>query len=271
MSPKKDIQALVEEKNREGLLAALRNPGDAGLRAQAARGLADLHETEAVESLIRSTLEDPDPVVRAAAGKALEEILGTQTAANAVAVFRSATPAGNEPWLVEPEAEDHEAPLITGAVEWERSDVAGLTAVLYNEHDPQLRRKAIRALAEVHDSQAINTLADTALWDEDPQVSAAAKSVLEEIYGSDLAEFLEAHQEAVAGVPLKETEGEDEYLSYQEDSNKLFSHLARRTSPFQTKNTSPPVIQEDNPARMLIPFLLLVLVAAAVILYLIAR
>ena len=55
MLRKPNVEELRKEKDLQGLMEALRYPGSARIRAQAAQALGQLNNSLAVESLIRST------------------------------------------------------------------------------------------------------------------------------------------------------------------------------------------------------------------------
>ena len=86
MPRKPDVEELSKDKDLEGLLHALRFPGSALIRAQAAQALGQLNDSLAVESLIRSMRLDPVAEVQAAARQALEEMFGT-TAQNVIQAY----------------------------------------------------------------------------------------------------------------------------------------------------------------------------------------
>ena len=48
------IRSMLADRDLNALVAALRSPSDAGLRAQAARALGELGDIDATESLIRA-------------------------------------------------------------------------------------------------------------------------------------------------------------------------------------------------------------------------
>ena len=72
------VQRLKEDHDLEGLVSALRYQGDPILRGDAAVALGELDDLEAVEFLIRSFLEDPDPTVQKAARAALDSLVGSE-------------------------------------------------------------------------------------------------------------------------------------------------------------------------------------------------
>ncbi len=223
MPRKPDVEELRKDKDLEGLLKALRYPGNPLIRAQAAQALGQLNNSLAIESLIRSTQLDPVVEVQAAARQALEEMFGTN-ARNVIQAYPIY--ADEKPWIVEKEAvdpveeleseekdewsegededqddedpddEDRDAKGSEDDDEtedgWTADDLGPLITILRSERDPRLRLRAARALGKLGatNMHAVEALAATALWGEKPSVRAAALQALVKIYGDEDADRL---------------------------------------------------------------------------------
>jgi len=224
MPRKPDVEALLKDKDLEGLMQALRYPGSPLTRAQAAQALGQLNNSLAVESLIRATQLDPVAEVQAAARQALEDMFGNnaQNVIQAYPIY-----ADEEPWIVEKEAVDPVEKLESEEEEdgwsegeeddqededqdeedqdegesgdaeevendWTTDDLGPLITILRSERDPRLRLRAARALGKLGASNmhAVEALAATALWGEKPSVRAAALQALVKNYGDEDTEHL---------------------------------------------------------------------------------
>ncbi len=157
----KQISWLKDAHDLPGLEKALRHPGDPILRREAAEALGELDNLEAVEMLIRSTLEDPDPDVQKAARSALDDLIGSD-AKPAIASYRSA-PA-DDAWLAENSADadedriDEEKTSPAGrkiSRLKEDHDLTGLEKALRNPGSPDLLRQAALALGQLNDLDAV--------------------------------------------------------------------------------------------------------------------
>ncbi|NPV75783.1 MAG: HEAT repeat domain-containing protein [Anaerolineae bacterium] len=264
MSSKQKIQSLIDARDMEGLIRALRHPTNPETRAQAAKGLAILQDVSAAQSLIRSTLEDPDETVRKAASLALTELLGSQIAKNALDAFSLSSP-DEHPWVTEQDPPITEA----GTTDWRLEDIEGLIAVLTNEPSSELKLKAIRALRDVHNTHALDVLAMTALWDEDNRVQQAARETLEGFYGDELPTVLESFR-------LSEADQEEEEEEFEEDLNTLQGMEEPPSSSYhplqrQNKTSLSPTIQEDDPARKFLLLLAILVILAGIFFLVISR
>jgi HEAT repeat protein len=252
-----DLDAFIDEDDLEGLVACLRHPRLPGLRTAAAEALGELGETEAVEPLIRSHLEDPEPEVRQAAYSALDLICGANTSL-AISAYRSGPPPRDE-WLEEPdpavvEINEEEEPgpgsLSTGddmqpgdplsgresapppGGPFSKTDINGLMAVLAGEPDLKLRLKAIQALQQVQDSRAVDILAYAALRSDVPALRKAA-------------EILKNYRESEDQDGSPEDEEDD---SGEEDSRPVEPARSQPGSAYSGVLPSQPgsVIQEEH-------------------------
>lgn len=263
MSSQSKIQSLIDARDVKGLIRALRHPADAGIRAEAAKGLAMLQDASTAESLIRSTLEDPDETVRKAASLALAELLGSQTAQNALDAF-SFSSLDEHPWIAEQD------PSAAGAdtTGWRLEDIGGLIAVLTNEPGSELKLKAIRALRDVHNTHALDVLAMTALWDEDDRVRQAARETLEGFYGDELPAVLEGFRSSEAEQEEEEEGFEGDFDAFQEMEERPSSSYHPQQ---QSKTGFPPTIQEDDPGRKFLFLFVILAVIAGIIFLILAR
>ena len=234
MPRKPDVEALLKDKDLEGLMQALRYPGSPLTRAQAAQALGQLNNSLAVESLIRATQLDPVSEVQAAARQALEDMFGNnaQNVIQAYPIY-----ADEEPWIVEKKVNDPVEALEIEAEEdeedegededlneedqddvdqdeeeaedadeaeggWTADDLGPLITILRSEPNPRLRLRAARALGKLGatNMHAVEALAVTALWGERPSVRAAALQALVKIYGDeDTDRLLDAFREMQHG------------------------------------------------------------------------
>ncbi len=241
-------------------MKALRFAGDAEIRAQAVLSIISFSDANTAEDLIRSALEDSDEGVRQIARQALNDLLGKETARNAVDAFKK-TDAEDEPWLID-EWEDEKSGS-GGSEAWSTADIHGLIAVLTNEPKSEMRLKAIEVLKDLHNTRALEALATTALWDEDDKVKLAAREALEGIYGDQLAEVLEYFQSPEQEEEADEDEAEEEETDGQADSAPLWQG--------QIKIPPSPTIQEDNPGKRFLAILFILLIAAALVFFFVLR
>lgn len=267
MPVKPEIQPMISARDVEGLIRALRYPADAEVRAHAAKGLAALHDTRATESLIRSTLEDPDEAVQKAASQALAELLGSQTAQNALDAF-FIEGSDDRPWISEQEQPDSDTEVAHTATGWRLEDIGGLIAVLTNEPSSELKIKAIRALRDVHNTRALDVLGLTALWDEDERVQQAARETLEGFYGDELPAVLESLRSAESDQTEDEQEFEEGFDPFQGAKDRRPSAYDPHQQP---KTGFSPAVQEDDPARKFLLLLLILAVIAGIVFFFLFR
>ena len=288
------IRSLKADGDLDGLVGWLRDPMDPMVREEAALALGELGNLDVTESLIRSHLEDPNEEVRKIARQALESLVGSQTDL-AIAAYRSG-PVETDPWLVdysdhaEEESDDEEnweemagddlmenlaaegdelrpeLEVDPERAQWDRQNLDGLIAVLRNENDPTLRLRAIQALQHSSNIHAISFLAQTALYNDDPDLRAAAQSALEARFGDDAPGIIEGYREADLNKELLADEDEevDEEEEEPEESGSPFQQ-----SPSFQEYPQPQVIREDAMNwRLILAAGLVVLGVAAIILLL---
>jgi HEAT repeat protein len=184
-----NFDRLIEDRNVAGLVSALRRAGDADLREAAARCLGTLGEMEAVESLIRSCIEDPDLRVKKAARTALDLLVGGVAG---LAISSYGTPPGDE-WLeeIEPEeeAEDSEEDQEPYEEDLEtfiqEDDLEGLVACLRMPDLADFRKAAAVALGELGDQEAVEALIRSNLEDPDAEVRQAAFEAINLLSGGN--------------------------------------------------------------------------------------
>ncbi len=286
--PHSELPILNDDLHR--LLRALRLPGKPAMRAKAAQALGELGDLEAVESLVRSTLEDPEESVQTAAYDALTQLLGN-TADSAITSYRAAPPAADA-WI-EPtpagelskeaqDSQDSEDAGMTGEEKhWEAEEMDGLLAVLRSNASEEVRLRAITALKTCGDARAADALADVARWGEGETVRRAAKDALEDLVGENLTEVLPAVPEDEYDDEEEEEDGdqEDEDDLDSDDSGEEDStdeNESEDSSAYQPVSASDafpdsPLIQEGNPAIKWLLILVLILVVAAIVLYFISH
>ena len=301
MPRKPDVEELRKDKDLEGLMAALRYPGSASIRAQAAQALGQLNNSLAVESLIRFMRLDPAAEVQVMARQALEEMFG----ANAQNVIRAYPIYPDEaPWIVEttagvPEADtefeaegdeeeqdeedqDEEEPdeQENG---WTADDLGPLVTVLRSERDPRMRLRAARALGQLGATNihAVEALSATALWGERPSIRAAALQALVKIYGDEETDrLLETFQEMHSLQPdsqaeLEADQGEEDEIEEEPEEEPETDPTARWNTQFQripqpiSYSQHEPVIRDEGAGRLRqvvwIGIILLVVLALVVV------
>jgi HEAT repeat protein len=269
---KPDVEELRKDRDLEKLMAVLRYPADAQVRAQAARALGELNDSQAVESLIRSTQLDPSAEVQSAARSALEEMFGNR-AASIIAAYPIYQ--DEEPWIAAAqndgdEEDDQEEDIEDDEVKetqeddapddsegWDMDDLGPLVTILRGERDPHLRLKAARALGKLgsNNIHAVEALAVTALWGESPSVRAAALQALVKIYGDEEAEqVINTFREMQTGQAEPETaqeEGEEELDEETEenDASQWDRQPQALPQPIPYSQTEP-VIRDEGAGRL---------------------
>jgi hypothetical protein len=236
MPYKPNIRRLVDDRDMDGLITALRYPDNPEIRVRAARALGQIGNVKTVESLIRSHLQDPDPGAQQAALDALHQIIGSEAE---LAISAYVLP--EETWIEEnnvsseqsqedlkgsdsgeeksPLEEDEESEddleeeseedldeegqeesveqgLETGEISWGENDIQALVALIRLDHSRNKRIKAIQALSHIPNTRAIDALASIALWSEERRLREAAREALSGIYGDSLDEVLQSYRQA---------------------------------------------------------------------------
>ena len=276
MPRKPNVEELRKDKDLEGLMYALRYPGSALMRAQAAQALGQLNDSVAVESLIRSMRLDPAIEVQVMARQALEEMFG----ANAQNVIQAYPIYPDEaPWIVEttagvPEADtefeaegDEESDQDEEEQDdeepdeqengWTSDDLGPLVTVLRSERDPRLRLRAARALGKLGatNMHAVEALAATALWGEGPSIRAAALQALVKIYGDEETDrLLETFQEMHSLQPdsqaaLEADQGEEEIEEEPEEEPEKDTS-AQGLPPPIPYSQHEPVIRDEGAGHL---------------------
>ena len=206
-----NIELMKEQSNIDGLLQSLRYRPDASIRAEAARALgSDTDWLEASEGLIYAYLSDPDVQTRRAARDALDELLGTGRADDAIASYRESAP-GEDEWLLDRlndelvqylDDDGAETGFARGSTESSQPDLYlqpdsqitdGLIKILRHHPNLTMRLSAVEKLGQAPSMNAIDALAESCLFEEQPEVKAASRRVLLNIFGSELDSILEAY------------------------------------------------------------------------------
>jgi hypothetical protein len=272
MPRKPDVEELRKDKDLEGLMDALRYPGSALIRAQAAQALGQLNDSLAVESLIRSMRLDPAAEVQVMARQALEEMFG----ANAQNVIQAYPIYLDEaPWIVETTAgvletdTEFEAEGDEGSDQdegeqdeeepdkqengWTADDLGPLVTVLRSERDPRLRLRAARALGELGATNihAVEALAATALWGEVPSIRAAALQALVKIYGDEetdllLGTFQEMHSLQPDPQAALDADQDEEEIEGEPEKDTF----AQGLPPPIPYNQHEPVIRDEGAGHL---------------------
>jgi HEAT repeat protein len=276
MPRKPNVEELRKDKDLEGLMDALRYPGSALIRAQAAQALGQMNDSLAVESLIRSMRLDPAIEVQVMARQALEEMFG----ANAQNVIRAYPIYPDEaPWIVETTAGVPEADIefeAEGDEEsdqdeeeqddeepdeqengWTADDLGPLVTVLRSERDPRLRLRAARALGELGatNMHAVEALAATALWGERPSIRAAALQALVKIYGDEetdrlLETFQEMHSLQPDSQAALETDQGEEEIEEEPEEEPEKDTSAQGLPPPIPYSQHEPVIRDEGAGHL---------------------
>lgn len=247
MSPQKSgyadiIHILLQEKDRAGLSALLRQPQQPELRAQAALALSELGDFDLTELLVRAAHEDPEAAVRAAAHQALTALFGS-TANSVMASYPGSGAA--DPWL-------QEAPEdITDDLEMNEDELEGFVRIARSEGNVRLRLQAIRVLGHSLSPNITDTLVNLVLYGGESAVCAAARQALESLHGERASEIIENYRSAA----LEEARAdgtEDQLLEEMdlgeeadpaEDETEPAAQAARPASPY-TAAAAEPVTQE---------------------------
>jgi HEAT repeat protein len=204
------IELLKAVQDLDSLVSALRSPHSARLRAAASQALGEMGDIRAVESLLRSALEDPDDTVQAASHAALIQLLGN-TAEMAIASY-SSNPTDADPWLNpalagdlldgtryaagQGASEGAEGVMLPGGMPaWNLDHADGLMALLKSNAPEEIRLRAIQALKSVPDARRVDTFARIALWGEGEKVQQAAREALEDLVGDHLEQVLQSYQQ----------------------------------------------------------------------------
>jgi len=196
-----DLDSLLSKRDKGGLLNALRVSENPSIRMQAARALGLIGDSQAIDALTISLLNDPSPDVKAAAQEALSLLLGNQ-ADDLISSFRvkgifEEPSTDSEPSKVEESREMKKslgnATLI--ATIMENRDWDSLEIALRNGEDTDLRLKAAQAFGEVYDISALECLARSFLEDPDKVVREAARNGLKKIMGEQAERVIAVHQE----------------------------------------------------------------------------
>lgn len=113
----------------------------------------------------------------------------------------------------------------------QRRTLEGLLFILNHESNTSLRLKAVRALSQFEEMNALRTLAELALYDEDEAVRLAAHQELADLFGEESDSFLES-------IRL-EFEGDEE-----NETESFSSSLMDHKNP--ADYSLPPVVQEER-------------------------
>lgn len=271
-----DIELMKEHANIEGLLQLLRFRPDPSIRAEAARALGSNTDwLEASEGLVYAYLCDPEAQTRHAAMEALEELLGTGRADDVIASYREAAPSKDE-WLLDglndalvQYRDDGETEIVftPDPTESSQADLIlhpdslttdGLIKILRHHPDLAMRLKAAEELGRAPSMNAIDALAESCLFEEQPGVKAASRKALRNVFGNQLDSILEAYRDG---------SDEPENSAAAQTIEAEVAPPVSRPSPYQqyTTRDNPPVIQPDTSGCSK-PMLLIVVILCIVVL-----
>ncbi len=285
--PDSFIERLGNAHDLRGLEKALRNRRNPEMRKDAAVELGLLGNLEAVEPLARAVLQDPDPEVQKMARRALADLVGGESN-TVIATYRhhlsatgvwqvGASASGNdEEYLLDAPAtgeetvkgetyeeweesyeETDEAPV---EEEWDQENLEGMIAVVSHETNPKIRLQAIKALQNSSNMRAIEALSTIALYDENEEISQAARAALEERFGEDASSIIDSYRKSEELEEESADEEENEVGEPEEQENYFQGPVeAPRRSPSFNGQYQSPVIQEDRFRWRAILLVLLVL------------
>lgn len=293
----------LSEFDLPGLVKALRTPDNAGLRARAARALGEKGDYQAVESLVRASLEDPDPNVQVAADTALTQLLGSQ-AEYAVAAYHAGPPAA-DPWIEPLLAGDllkdtldtagredvwgsAPAAALGDQTRWNIEDVDGLLSVLKSNTSQEVMLRTIQALKNIEDTRVVDVLISLAKRGEGKAVRQAAEDALEDLVGENLPEVLTDDQENEYDEDDEEEDNQEDQEEYEEEEEESLGEeedepkgeddeseddfsSEYQSQASETNFSASPVIQEERPFGLTFLAVLLVLAAIGLVLYLVFR
>lgn len=217
------IRRLLEDRDLNRLVSVLRNPTDTELRLQAAQALGELEDLDATESLVRSTLEDPDAAVQAAARQSLDQLLGNRVDL-VIRTYQSGSP-DEDPWLEEPGAEETDLEGEEDAEDAGGIELEGLIRVASHEANPSLRLKAIRLLAQSSDMRATDMLAYLALRGESKELRDTARQAMQERFGEKAASILRGYREIARAAGGEEPDEADLAEDDEEESVAIDSEI----------------------------------------------
>jgi HEAT repeat protein len=260
--PKKDIVLLARNGDLEKLVWALRDPDDAERRFASATALSNLGRFEATESLVRSSLEDPQEDVRQAAHAGLVQLLGVNPARDALNSYQAAE-APEDPWLRQEDFNNETRGRLVedrqSRSEWAPSDISGLSHILVYGKDPALRSKAINALSQIDDMQAIEVLVFAAQGSDEQFIRQAARKALEERYGEDIDSIIKNYLQGEEEIDDEEFDNEStDQIEW--GSQRAYKH--RQLDYF----VETPVMKEEKPGSVWLIGLLIILVIIALFL-----
>jgi len=276
------IELLKSDKDLPGLIKALRKPDNAHLRAQAARALGEIDDFKAVESLVRSTLDDPDASVREAAHAALVQLLGNN-AEETISSYQAGPPQTDywiEPMLagdlLNAGVDTTGRELVAGQEEvetpWGQNDVRGLLSILQGNYPDEMRLRAIRALKTCNNVHAVDALAWVALWGEGERIRQAANEALEDLVGENLPQVLQSYQDSHPDQDDNNEDGnlfgdeEEDEAESDEDGEERPEENEVESQPLLSNFQNTPVLQEEKPlGGALLPILLVILVVVVVL------
>jgi HEAT repeat protein len=187
---KPNLARILEEGDITGLEEAMRFGPEAKIRQLAARAAGQWGNLELVEALVRSMQEDPDEMVRDEAYEALYEMLGSRT--DEVAASYNAGADYADEWIIaDPQVElDDGAP----AGEWDERSINALYMMADDSRNTAKGVKAVKALAQIGTTRAVEALISLALHAETEKIRQASRGLLEDYYGEDLDEVLKSFQ-----------------------------------------------------------------------------
>lgn len=268
------VADLLARKDANGLIALLRNPQQADLRAQAAQSLAELGKMEATELLVRATHEDPEGSVRSAARQALQTMFGIE-ATQVIASY--AGTAAPDPWLVETTVVKT-APVEKGRFDLSEEELGRFIVIARTEGNPRLRLQAIRVLGNCLNPAATDVLARLALWGESTPIRQAARHALQALHGEHFSEIIANYRAAAMAeardsgmedqawenltlelgeiIPLEDEEGLEDAEEYEEEDEIVEDEdeaesAGQAASPYRSA-ISEPVTEEIGRPNWLI-------------------
>lgn len=110
-----------------------------------------------------------------------------------------------------------------------------------------LRIKAIRALARIHDQNAIRVLGEMALWEEDEELRTEVTRSLEATFGDDLPEVLEGIRRELTGIWVAGGDDEEDEEEAEPPASGGYDSVPREWQP----SLNQPSREEGTPLWLL--------------------
>ncbi len=237
-----NLNEILEAGDVEALEEAMRYGPDVKVRQLAVRAAGQRENYDLIEALTRSLREDPENVVREEANRALQELLGNRSE-ETIASYKGADYA--DEWIITEFPEEGDGGELSGV--WDESSLHALFTIASDDRDEAKGVKAVRALAQISSTRAVEALIALALRAASTRVRDAARAELEAFYGEDLDQVLESYRTAGQDDLEEFEEGEEEDQAEDEAAGEDWVELPQRGSSIrQAPPDQPSVFKEEG-------------------------